>query len=187
MIPDHALSSSVVRYKFILPPNKKRHDYEFGGVAIGNSSQGLNVQIWQAFYEGGSIKVQPVNGAAITVLVVVGVTELSFAFDQNMRPVFAYVAQGLPYLYWFDSFAAMFVITPLPIDAINPKLSLDDNRSSQTASNDVILAYLRNGQLFMRVQRERYQIERYLSDVPAKARLRQIGMSKGLRFQFFIQ
>ena len=188
MLPDNQLSSTAIAGGFLVDAAIDMVDYERGGIALNDPSQGLNVQTWMAFYEGGAIKVKPLNGVASNVLTVAGVTELSLAFDQNMRPVVAYVAASAAYLYWYDASATAYVTTTLAVGVTNPRVSLDDARKSQVSSSDVILAYLRDGQLCMRVQRDRYTVEYVLASVlQSGAILRQIGMSDGLRFQFLIE
>lgn len=51
------------------------------------------------------------------------------------------------------------------------QLSLDDT-GPQTANADVILAYIKNDKLFMRIQRERFLIEHELTKAK---QLKQIG------------
>lgn len=190
MLPNNILTTSIYeKAEFLTPLGNNLLDYAWGGSALNDASQGLNVQLWTAFYEGGVIKVKTDTILPISIITVPSVTSLSLAFNQSMQITFAYVSNGLPYLYWYDTQVAAQVTTPLSPDVVTPKVSLDDNRNSQTGSSDIILAYIKANQLCMRVQRDRYTVE-YISPevLQAGSILKQIGMSSTLanelRFQF---
>ncbi len=122
----------------------------------------------------------------IAYLDATAVVELALAFDQNMRPVIALARYLLPLrLFWYDSaIPAGYKYLELPY-CQNPKLSLDDKRPQMSQSSDVILAYLRDGSLYYRQQRDRFQTERLLrSNLIPGTKLRSVGMGRGLRMQF---
>lgn len=155
-------------------------DYEYGGIALGDVSQGLQAKLWSCFYENGQIKIS--NGLTTQVLLAVeNVTALSLAFDLNMRPMVAYLANGHCYLWWYDSQAAAQITTDFGPSLTFPQLALDDKRSSQSANADVIFAYIKNNKAYMRLQRERFLTEHELG---AAKRLVQIGMMTNHRFGF---
>src|SRR3546814_4839361 len=63
----------------------------------------------------------------------------------------------------------------MPSTVKNPRCSLDDKRELESANNDIILAYVRAGSLYVR-----YQRERYLDEHPMRAgvsTLYQVGMN----------
>lgn len=112
-------------------------------------------------------------------------TEISFSFDANMQPTVAYVASGQAYLNWYDSIEATYVTTELADGVTTPRVSLDDKRflgSNAYQVSDVILAYVRAGNLYYLQQRDRYTIERLLKT--GVTPLIKIGFSRGLRLQF---
>lgn len=180
MLPDSIFSTDAASSDFI---NGKRTDafidFELGGIAIGDASQGLLVKKWECAYEDGQIKMGYENDFE-TVLRVENVTYLSFAFDINMRPVVAYVADGICYLWWYDSSQSAQVNTNLGA-CIFPQLALDEKRAALSANADVIFAYIKNRKLYMRIQRERFQIEH---EITQAKRLIQIGMMTNYRFGF---
>lgn len=85
-------------------------------------------------------------------------------------------------LYWYDTLAGGSVTTEYS-DAYNPTLSLDDKRMEQSATRDIIFAYLKSGNLYYRQQRDRYEIE-YLLKENVSGSLIKSGMNENLRFQF---
>jgi hypothetical protein len=70
-------------------------------------------------------------------------------------------------------------------DVITPKCSLDDKRQLQVSRSDIILAYIREGALYARQQRDRFDTE-YLLKSDVGGYLRRIGMNVQQRFQFDI-
>lgn len=183
------LSTTPVPSPFLAPRNRAksaREDYARGGIAIQNPSQGLNVKDWHGFLAGNTVMLEAENVLPTAVLTVpVGIQEFQFTFDQNMNPFIAYYTlTQIGAFYWYDTTIPGFTTTQLPAGSLYPRCALDDNRSTQTTPSDIILAYMRNGSLYYRLQRERYLNENLLSNTLAGWALVNIGMSVKLRFQF---
>ncbi len=189
-LPDQQLSSTPVPGTVLGPDvltTDRRYDYEWGGIALNDASQGLRVQVWTAYIIGDDIVLDPDDGPAQTLLSVPGgVAAVSLAFDRNMRPVVAYVTSaGLTRLFWYDTLVADEVDTPFP-GIENPRVCHDDKRDMQASSSDVIFAYTRDGDLYYREQRDRYGVERLLQADIGAVRLRNIGMGDNLRLHFVL-
>jgi hypothetical protein len=161
-------------------------DVEPGGVAIGNATRGLFRTLWTLTTpDGHAVVVTPEGGIADTLFTRAGtITELSLAFDQGMRPNVAFVEDGQAWLWWYDTTVATQVFTELAADVVNPRITLDDKRSTQAEANDVILAYIRGTSLYFRAQRDRYTVEYLLSSGDITSPLRKIAMNNKLRLQF---
>ena len=160
--------------------------WEQGGVGLSDTSQGLVSHTWRAWTDSKDIYIQRSDLAkdtAKTLLAAPNITELDLTFDQNMRPVLTYVSGGIAKLYWYDTVSQSQVITDFP-NVQNPRVSLDDKRSFNTANSDVIFAYITNEQLCCRYQRERYGVEHVLHQLPPNAKLGKIGMGTTNRFLF---
>lgn len=193
MMPDNVLSSQPVPTRFFGARSlavSKTVDYEDGGIAIQDPSRGLNYQRWKAILrESGRstsyVLMSAPNTPEFVVASIPNMTEFSFTFDQNMQPTIAYVAGGASYLRWFDSTISGFTVTNLGAGVITPRVTYDDKRTLATngyQTSDVILAYVRDGNLYTRMQRDRYGVE-YLQETGVKP-LVKIGFSRGLRLQF---
>lgn len=168
-------------------PVSYRVDYEDGPVALSDNSRGLQYQTWTCLIVGDSVVIRALNTAAEWVIFSdPGVSEISFTFDQNALYTCAYVAAGVPKMRWYDSLSGEYVTTLLPPDCINPRVSLDEKRQELSGDSDVILAYVRGGNLYFRVQRERYTVE-HLWEENVPAGLIKIGMNRVLRFQFALE
>lgn len=190
-LPDGVLSTEPVEAPFLggraLPVTDIR-DYETGGIALQDPSQGLLVQTWRAriLNNNTDIVVDADSVAETTLISGTNITEVSLAFDSNMNPAVAYVEDGTAKLYWFDSTLPGQTTTEFP-GIVTPRVSLDDKRPLQSAIRDVIFAYLRDGNLYYRQQRDRYLTEYLLQEDVGSPGLIKIGMNRQLRFQFLLR
>lgn len=160
--------------------------WEQGGVGLSDTSQGLVSHTWRAWTDSKAIYIQRSDlpkDTSKTLLAASDITEVDLTFDQNMRPVLTYVSNDIAKLYWYDTVSQSQVITDFP-NVQNPRVSLDDKRSFNTANSDVIFAYITNDQLCCRYQRERYGVEHVLHQLPPNAKLGKIGMGTTNRFLF---
>jgi len=187
MIPQESLSSSPVIAPFqgaAQNPITDVVDYEDGGVAIQDPSQGLLVREWRARIvdDGTAIEIDSDGVDPVTWVTGVSITEVSLAFDQNMNPAVAFVDGNIAKLNWFDSSVGEQVTTEFE-NLFNPRVTLDDKRASQNNASDIIFAYLRNGSLYYRQHRDRFEIERLLMS-SVEGKLVKMAMNRKLRLQF---
>lgn len=189
-LPENKLSSSPVPSYFIgaraqVFPDYV--DYMDGGAGIQDPSLGLDYQMWTAEIVRDELADSIVLSAPTYPREVVysgaDITEVSLAFNQAMQLCIAFVEQGVSKLLWYDSSILDMTVTVIGADAVTPKVALDDSREFNRANSDVILAYIKNGALYYRQQRDRFGVERQLSSGPWVA-LKRIGMGANLRFQF---
>lgn len=185
MIPDNVLSTTPVIAAFVETINKRTAplvDYERGGIALLDGSQGMDIQEWKAEVIGNDVFVSAPNTPPTLVFSTPGITEISLAFDYSMNPTFAYVDEDGAHLRWFDTAVSGIVTTTYP-DIQNPRITLDEKRSVFSSDSDIILAYTRSNNLCYRQQRDRYLTE-YLLVANVNARLVSVGMNQVHRLQF---
>ena len=186
---DHATVETTDNGSLLAPRSRAyalTESWEQGGVGLSDTSQGLVSHTWRAWTDSKAIYIQRSDlpkDTAKTLLAAPNITELDLTFDQNMRPVLAYVSGGVAKLYWYDTVSKSQTITEFP-NVQNPRVSLDDKRAFNAANSDVIFAYINNDQLCCRYQRERYGIEHVLHQLPPKTQLVKIGMGTANRFLF---
>lgn len=172
-------------------PKRPTIDYEMGGIGLQNASKGLLFQQWRAWYnrEETAVYVEAPNTPATKIFEQDRLTWLSFCFDQNMRWSAVYTLQdGTSYLRWYDSLVGNYAITPLDVGVITPFLTLDDKRAVMLGSSDIVLAYIQDQKVYVRVQRERFQVAHlWAEDIPKDWIIRNFGMSNKLRLQMEIR
>lgn len=184
MLPESKLSSKVVAAAFLTPlRNSSDIDYEWGGVKLRDTSQGLLKYLWRSEYSDGALKLYNGVDAPVTVLRSAGITHHSFAFDQNMNLCVIYNKAGVTYYYWYDPIEGKQTTMSFDDYMEYPQVSLDDHRQHQLGVSDIIMSYIREYKLYYRLQRERYLQEHFLEDTP-QMKLMQIGMTKNLRFRW---
>jgi hypothetical protein len=192
-IPDDKLSVDPLPGIW-LSPDELFHlpieDYEAGPLAIGDTSKGLHHQIWKLTYDGGTgdlIVTPEVTLTPVTIITVANVTQCTFAFDQNGDVTIAYTVGGVAFMYWYDTDEPAWVTTQLADGVTNPTVCLDDKRTTQTNSSDILLLYTIEETpgvftLYSREQRDRFTDETLLK-VGTRQYIRKLGMHKELRVQ----
>lgn len=187
MLPQDAISATPVYAEFLAPDSNAYNvlvDYEKGGVAIGDASQGRMVRDWTCTVEGDNIYGAPSTdlGDRTLLLTVPGVTTASLAFDSNMNVTLAYLQAGVLKLYWYNSLIEAYTTTSYP-GATSGRVTTDDKRSGEEAASDVIFAYVRADVAYWRQQRDRYATE-YTIGPAGGGLLTRIGMNGVNRLQF---
>ncbi len=193
MLPNNVLSSRAINGPFVPPRTNIRFsaanglvDTHLGGIALGNTSQGIAYQLWTAEIVGSDIMLSAPNTPQFALLSGVDAVWVALAIDQNAREFIAYAdANGNASYYWYNTTIPGYTTTALTGPVYRPFAALDDNRLLESGTSDVILAYVRSGTLYMRVQRDRFGTEYNLGAAPAT--LVQIGMNEVDRFQFAFQ
>jgi hypothetical protein len=199
MIPSNSLSSTLQYAPFQYPdsiPVYNTTDYQMGGIGLSDASQGLQVQAWYLFISGtptnNNVVISAPNTQPTILFSAPNITEISLAFDQNMKPAVAYVSQGNPYFWWYDATIPGYTILNLPVGITNPRCTLDDKRSLEIGlgKSDIILAYINSNNLCFRQERDRYTVEYVLqsnlSTLIPNPTLNKIGMNLKERLQFQI-
>lgn len=174
LAPDAAVASSLL-------------DWERGGVALNDPSQGLDVRNWYARMDDLQVIVGYSAGSEVAQITLPGAALcISLAFDRNMRPNLSYETAAGSVLWWYDPIASAPAFMSLP-GARSPRLTHDDKRPIADAAADIICSYLVGDELCYRMQRDRYDTEYVLyGGLPASVRLRNIGMNDGNRLQWVI-
>lgn len=168
-IPGNKLSSIPIVLPLLEPndrPVTPLTDWCRGGVALSDPSQTLDYQNWSIALEGEDVVVIPETvGSPSVIFSRPGITELSLAFDNNMRPNISFVQNGDAIHYFFDPVPNDYTFLNLPAGAITPRCTIDDVRPTQVQTSSVILGYVIDGILYMRDQRDRFTIEYEMGEV----------------------
>lgn len=194
MIPDNELSlrpmSATFQYPDGIVLGKITEDYEMGGVALQDPSQGLLVKPWYGYWDeaDNTAYLRPdLIGEKIPIFTEANVFEFGFTFDQSMRWIAGtFTTDGIFRLRWYDTSVGNYVVTEYT-GWTSFRLCHDDKRfvPVQIGKSDVLLTYIRNNNLYIRNQRERYEIEHLLqADLPNNLRITNFGMNQRLRVQW---
>lgn len=194
MLRDPIKSDPTVEGFYIAPDDIGTlllQDFELGGTGLNNPDDGLLVQTWEAWYNTADSTVYVKDEAenVTPLFTMANIHTISLTFDQNMNPFVAYMKRigetDEAWFWWFDTDLEDTVHTQLPAGSVYPVCSLDDKRSTQTMSSDIILAYVRANTLYIRVQRDRYLTEyTFHEGLDDFTYCRKVGMNSKNRLQF---
>lgn len=196
MIPDNELSVKPIRASLLYPNRfllaSLTEDYEMGGIAIQDPSEGVNYQPWFGYWrDDGALCVRPaIDGEDIVLFSEPDIFEFSFAFDQNMRWYAATQRTDGSFRFrWYDSLIEGYAT--LELSGIGGfKVTQDDKRDVlvQLGRSDVLLTYIKDRKLYIRNQRERFQVEHLLAEnLPKNIRITNFGMTERYRVQWRIR
>ena len=188
MIPElPTMSSTVVMDELLSPYNTIKtplKDYARGGKAILDSSEGLNIKNWEIYIENDKVYIKAEDSDPIEIdAVPADISWISFCFDQNMHYHIVYVKEGNTFWYWYDPVAEKYNILELGSGISSPMCRLDDARFDAISESDIILSYIKNNNLYCRVERQRYETEHLIKE-NAVGQLVRCGMNKKFRYQW---
>lgn len=195
MLPENTVSNPFIQGNLLYPDNllplKQYQDWEMGGIGLQQPAEGLQIQPWYFYWtpEDSKVRVQPSppNGTPTELFTEAEVFELSGTFDQSMRwTVATMVWGGGVTLRWYDSAIASYVVTPFEgLSAF--KLCHDDKRrmSIELGNSDILFTYIKNNNVYVRNQRDRFSIEYLLyAGVPNNLRITHFGMADTNRVEW---
>lgn len=162
----------------------------FGGTALNDPSEGLQVKGWRIAWDSTtawvSIKDITKDDPPLNLFQVPMLQGITFCFDSNMQPVVGYETLDGSFLYYFNNVTNTFSTLTLPSGCRSLRLYHDDKRlvPVQLGKTDAVLFYLKEDKLLCRIQRERYLTEHTLATLASKKCLiRRLGMTRALRIQ----
>jgi len=197
-LPNNQASSVPVIADYISPYSRHTElleDYEYGGIALNDGTQGLEVQVWYLWYNDDetspnygdfTVSAEDTLETAV-VLNVPNVTRCGLAFNQNMDVCIAYETSDCnAQIYWWDPVPVAYTTYALPGGSKNISCCFDDHRATQTGYGDIIVGYIRAGTLYYRQERDRFLTERSLGTVGGGV-LHKVGMTRNLRLKFDVR
>ena len=190
-LPNDSLSQVNIKYSWAgrdqLDP-EDLIDYEEGGIALNDISQGSLYQLWTFTAVDKDVFVEAPNTSERIWLFSTPntITKIRATFDQNMNYFVAYESQQQWRYKWFDTVQSQFITSDLPSDVDSCVCTLDDKRQLEAPSSDILLFYTRDGNLYHRRQRDRYNTEILLKE-SVSGKLIRVGMNGIRRLQIKLQ
>lgn len=186
-VPLNTWTSPAVYAPFVPPINDEPYDplsmRATGGIALGDGSQGREVQFWTCSYDGADINVVPELGGGSFALPVADVLSCCLAFDSNMAVAIAYTKADGGYLYYFNSLSSTFQ-TLFLAGVTSCRVAVDKTAEFFDAQSDVIFAYIDSGDVIRwRQQRDRYATEYTIGAAAAGKPMTRLGPNEENRLQ----
>lgn len=183
LIPEYMEAPFEYPKNIIVPKTESLH---IGGIGLGDTTEGLRYQAWKLRVSDDrtQLLLSADNYPETAVITDVDIEECSLAFDQNMGVFYTWVSLGVSKFYWFDSTVDAYVTSTLL--GFTPYAVMDDSRAESSAINDIVLSYIRDGNLCARIQRDRYEIEYVLGPTFPNGRIFRVGMMENLRVGWLV-
>lgn len=182
------LSTTPVRSDWVERQNQRSDpliDWEMGGAVLNSPLPDRYTHNWRLWSDGTTVFINRDDLSDSQVIFSgAGITSVSLAFDQVMRPHVAYTEQGVAKFYHWDTLSSAFKVMTLAPDAKYPRCGSDDKRPFFIGRDDVLVAYMRGDSLCVRWQSDRYLIEEVKAPNTGKKMLVQLGMNNQNRMQF---
>jgi hypothetical protein len=201
-IPEGRMATTVEESTYVVPDGRKFYrfiNYELGPIGIEDTSEGLLYQVWGFTWDSGTGNITAVGETSGDNVVVHNIANMSLftvTFDQNGRVNMAYMSQGVPYLWWYDTLTAQTETLDLStiygsgIESVS--LYLDDKRAIEDEKSDMLLWFTLETatpglyDLHMAEQRDRFQTSTImLSDIETPY-IQNAGMNSNLRGQLVL-
>lgn len=168
-------------------------DWEYGGIALQDPSEGLQYQIWKGYWNSAdsTAYLQPEDSSVppIPIFVESDVVEFTFTFDQNMRWAAAIRKDDKTVKFrWYNSVIENYTTTTYS-GIVSVRLCHDDKRAVEifSGTSDMILTYSKTGAIYWRIQRDRFITEYSHSlAISDQHRITHFGMNKLNRLQWRI-
>ena len=185
MLPNNQWASQAVVDDIIAPRDKAKVNpttsSDNGPIAVQNTSKGLMAKIWTASYNSvtGAVKLQD----GTNLFTDVNLKELSLTFNQTGNPFVAFRSTARIKIWRYDPLLSNYTIKDVTAGD-QPFCYLDERRPEFSANSDVFLLYHRNGEIFYRLQRDRFDVE-YSTGIIGGADIviECFGMAKNNRLQ----
>lgn len=164
-------------------------DFERGGVALDDPSQGLDGYDWTVKYDQADSGVylwreDLGESSKVKILTKPGIVRICLAFDQNMRTHLAWEdSTGAVVLRRYDG--STMVETTIP-NAKSPCLTLDIHQLEFISNSDILLGYNNGANLCVRAQRDVYAVEHVMGEV-GNAPLMMMAANTAFRMQWRMQ
>ena len=162
-------------------------DFARGGTDILDAHKGLDIKDWKCELKTDGIHITAKGSKETVIPNTFGDIEfLSFCFDQNMHYNFAYILKNKKaYLYWYDAVVEKY--NTLELGKVNtPIVRMDDIRKELSPQSSIILSYIKDNNLYGRVQSDRFRVI-YLLKEDVGIAIKKFGMNKGMRLQWVIK
>lgn len=163
-------------------------DYEEGGIALNNTTAGLEYQLWTFTFDATSAYVEAPTllGFKHKLFDKPNIQSIRGCFDQNMNPFVAFMQGGQWQYWWYDTTIPGMTFSTLPATITSVACTLDDKRQINSTTSDILLFYTNNGNLYQRRQRDRYGTE-ILTRAGVNGTLVKVGMNGIQRLQIKMQ
>ena len=185
------ISSTYIEGVLELPLTDNLNSNYFKGGSIINDSTDMFNNTWLYTYEANNIQIRNLTTMEPTIILdtIENIYQVSVTFNQNMQAQYCYIVEDQLYLYWFDSLINNYTATLLTDEVTSCYILLDETRDNLIDTSNNLLYYIKNNNLYLRKQNERFTIEHLAyTNLPSKSKIYNIQKTIDTqRLQFIIK
>ena len=185
------ISSTYIEGVLELPLTDNLNSNYFKGGSIINDSTDMFNNTWLYTYEANNIQIRNLTTMEPTIILdtIENIYQVSVTFNQIMQVQYCYIIEDQLYLYWFDSLINNYTATLLTDEVTSCYIVLDETRDNLIRTSNNLLYYIKNNNLYLRKQNERFTIEHLAyANLPSKSKIYNIQKTIDTqRLQFIIK
>lgn len=196
MIPNNTWSSITRPQQFAianLPKPDTRYsgvfDIKTGGVELSVSNGSINTRYWMVYQTGSDVVIRGAIDSSTwsepTMLFSESspILDISLSFDNLGRPVVFY-QKGTQLILWFyDSQLGSLTFKTISVNGHSPIVNFDYINDTSDINSDIMMYYVVDNTAYMRLQRDRFDIEYPTGIHKPNLKLLKSGMTTDNRFQ----
>ena len=173
-LPLNTLSLEPIISEFIVP--------ERSHVLEDYSINPVSGKLIRAYYDHADETIKYIEDMIVkTVFTMSNISAMSFTLDLNERAICVYVKNNSTWMYWYDSNTGQMIHTEYGTEYLTPQIAIDEQRHQNANNADIIFAYVKNKQLYIRYQRHKFTTEILLGSCEY---LYQVSRMKNFRLGF---
>ncbi len=171
-----------------VPRFSELYDIKLGPAALSAANGRNNAAIWMAYQDEQRVLIRKANfdiWAAATELFTTSdvIEDISLSFDSIGRPVVFYQTGTTLKLWYLNSLTGNREIMTVSTNGSSPTTEFDRRDDTDDATSDVLLFYVEDDKIWMRIQRERYEIAHDQGIQQEGLVIKSVGMTAGHRLQ----
>jgi hypothetical protein len=166
------------------------YDVAVGAAELSQSDGRLDMRNWIVYQDSGYVVVRGAIdgttwGSPVTLFEeAAAISDLALAFDNLGRPAVSYrKAAGGVFLWFYDSQLGAITTKLISETGITPVMDFDIKSDSSSVDADIMLFYVQDDAIFMRLQRDRFEVAYPTGVQYPFLRLEKAGMTEDNRFQ----
>jgi hypothetical protein len=158
-----------------------------GPIELNDSKGKLNSRYWLVIQLNGQVQIQGSNSEWTDPTILfnepLAIREISLSFDQLGRPLVFYRTEANQLkIYWYDPVIEQNTIATIG-EGTSPLAVFDFPQDTNQSFSDILLFYIRDGDIYMRIQRERFSVEYLCPNEGLAHYLIDGGLTTGNRLQ----
>ena len=165
------------------------YDIKIGALELYQANNSLNDRYWIVYQSGSNVLIRGAidsdtwSAPQVLFTEVSPILDISLSFDSVGKPLVFYQRGNELVLWFYDSQIGSNTIKTIASNGITPIINFDYINNTSDQNSDVLMFYVVNDVAYMRLQRDRFDIEYPTGVNYPELRLEKSGINLDNRFQ----